>query len=47
MEDNFTNAITSSHISISAYYRIALPSLLPKYINKIIYTDVDVICFGD
>ena len=46
IDDDFNNAVTSSHISISAYYRIALPSLLPS-LDKIIYTDVDVINFVD
>ena len=46
MENDFYNAITSEHISTSAYYRIALPSLLPN-IDKIIYSDTDVVNFVD
>ena len=46
MGDDFRGAITGSHISTAAYYRIALPSLLP-YVDKIIYTDTDVINFKD
>ena len=32
-----------AHISLAAYYRIILPSLLPS-MEKIIYLDCDVIC---
>ena len=46
MKDDFKGAITGSHISLAAYYRIALPSLLPN-VDKIIYTDSDVINFVD
>ena len=46
MGDDFKGAITGSHISTAAYYRIALPSLLPN-VDKIIYTDTDVINFKD
>ena len=46
MKNDFFNALTSEHISTSAYYRIALPSLLPN-IDKIIYSDTDVVNFVD
>ena len=46
MKDDFRGAITGTHISTAAYYRIALPSLVP-HLDKIIYTDTDVIAFGD
>ena len=46
MKDDFKGAITGSHISTAAYYRIALPSLLPN-VDKIIYSDTDVINFED
>ena len=46
MKDAFSNSGISEHISTSAYYRILLPSLLPK-IDKIIYSDCDVINFED
>ena len=46
MGDDFKGAITGTHISTAAYYRIALPSLLP-YVDKIIYTDTDVLNFCD
>lgn len=32
------------HVSVAAYLRILLPSLLPKNINKILYLDGDIIC---
>ena len=37
---------TTAHLSLSTYYRIALPSLLPN-VDKIIYTDSDVINLED
>jgi lipopolysaccharide biosynthesis glycosyltransferase len=46
MKDAFKEAITGTHISTVAYYRIALPSLLPN-VDRIIYTDTDVINFKD
>ena len=46
MGDDFRGAITGTHISTAAYYRIALPSLLP-HVDKIIYTDTDVLNFCD
>lgn len=46
MKDSFRIAITSDHISTSAYYRLLLSSMLPK-IDKIIYSDCDVINFED
>ena len=46
MQKDFRGAITDSHISRSAYYRIALPLLLPN-VDKIIYSDVDVLNFKD
>ena len=45
MGDQFRGA-TATYVSIAAYYRIALPSLLPN-VDKIIYTDSDVINFKD
>ena len=38
----YTNVKTHAYLSIAAYYRLKLASLLP-YINKIIYLDCDVI----
>lgn len=32
------------HVSLAAYLRIFLPSILPKDINKILYLDGDIIC---
>lgn len=32
------------HVSIAAYLRILLPSVLPKNINKILYLDGDILC---
>ena len=46
MKSAFQNAMTGTHISTVAYYRISLPSLLPN-VDRIIYTDTDVINFKD
>ena len=46
MKDTFLYAITSAHISTTAYYRLLLSSILPN-IDKIIYSDCDVINFED
>ena len=46
MKNTFSNAITSEHISTSAYYRLLLSSILPN-VDKIIYSDCDVINFQD
>jgi lipopolysaccharide biosynthesis glycosyltransferase len=46
MKDAFSNSGINEHISTSAYYRLLLPSILPK-IDKIIYSDCDVINFED
>ena len=46
MDNDFMGALTGPYISTAAYYRIALPSLLP-YLDRIIYCDSDVINFKD
>jgi lipopolysaccharide biosynthesis glycosyltransferase len=46
MSNDFSGALTGPYISTAAYYRIALPSLLP-YVDRIIYCDSDVIDFKD
>ena len=46
MKEAFSRAITNEHISTASYYRIRLPSLLPK-IDRILYIDTDVINFVD
>ena len=46
MTNDFQGAINGSHIPITSYYRIELPSLLSK-IDRVIYTDVEVLSFGD
>lgn len=45
LEGDFKNA-TTKLFPPTAYYRISLPSILP-YIDKIIYTDLDVINLAD
>ena len=44
--NQFNRAQTNNYISIAAYYRISLPSLLPN-VDKVIYTDTDIINFKD
>ena len=46
MESSFNNAYSDSRVSKVGYYRIKLPSLLPN-LDKVIYSDVDVINFED
>lgn len=41
------DAIVSGHISLSAYYRIYLPKILPLHINKVLYVDVDIVVKKD
>ena len=36
----------SDHVSIATYFRIYIPSLLPKNIDRILYLDGDIICAG-
>lgn len=38
---------TSDAYSIATYYRLFFPSLLPSYINKVLYLDSDIIVIGD
>ncbi|WP_321478893.1 glycosyltransferase family 8 protein [uncultured Bacteroides sp.] len=38
--------ISNGHISISTYYRLFLPSILPQSISKIIYLDCDLLVLG-
>ena len=46
MNNTFKNARADMFVSTSTYNRISLPSLLPN-LDKIIYSDVDVINNGD
>ncbi len=41
------NAPISGHISLAAYYRILLPELLPRTIDKVIYVDADLVVLED
>jgi lipopolysaccharide biosynthesis glycosyltransferase len=38
---------TSGHLSLSTYYRLFLPELLPRNLNKVIYLDCDLIVMTD
>ena len=34
----------SDHVSIATYFRLYIPSLIPKDIDRILYLDGDIIC---
>lgn len=36
----------SDHVSIATYFRLYIPSLIPKDIDRILYLDGDIICTG-
>lgn len=38
--------MASEHISIATYYRLLIPSLLSKQINKVLYLDCDMVILG-
>lgn len=46
MNDKMKSFYTSGHIKTAAYYRLALPSLLP-HLDKVLYLDVDIIVRKD
>ena len=35
------------HISIAAYFRFLLPTILPENMNKVLYMDGDIVCVDD
>ncbi len=43
----FETAYTSGHISRAAYFRLALPDILPADVMKIIYCDTDLLVLDD
>ena len=46
MDDRWNNAFTARYLTIHTYFRYSLAELLPN-LDKIIYLDVDTICFTD
>ena len=40
----FSTLKKSDHVSLATYFRIYIPSLLPKNVDKILYLDGDIIC---
>ena len=46
MDNRFDNIHTFSHITKTAYFKLALADLLSK-INKVIYLDSDIIVYQD
>lgn len=43
---DFPQLGTHTHISKAAYYRLFMPTILPKELEKVLYLDVDVIVMG-
>lgn len=43
----FANFKYREHLSVAAYYRILLPTLLPESVEKILYLDCDVVVMKD
>jgi lipopolysaccharide biosynthesis glycosyltransferase len=42
------NGITvNKHVPLTSYYRLFIPELLPKHLNKVIYLDCDTVVIGD
>jgi lipopolysaccharide biosynthesis glycosyltransferase len=42
------NSITvNKHVSLTSYYRLFIPELLPKHLEKVIYLDCDTVVIGD
>lgn len=44
---DFEKVYTSDHISRAAYFRLALPDILPSNVTKIIYLDTDLLVLDD
>jgi len=48
--DNLKTELTTSrpeHVSITSFYRLLIPNLLPKQLEKVIYLDCDLVIMGD
>lgn len=46
-EEKFKNVYLSGHVSKAAYFRLALPDILPEDVEKAIYLDVDLLVYDD
>lgn len=46
-EEKFNTVYLSGHVSKAAYFRLALPEILPDDVEKAIYLDVDLLVFDD
>lgn len=46
-KEQFEGFRVSGHISLATYYRICVPDLLPKTINKVLYIDCDMVIRKD
>lgn len=44
--ETYKNLMTSEHITIDAYFRLAIPDLLPPDIDRVIYLDCDTVITG-
>ncbi len=45
--EGFETVYTSGHISRAAYFRLALPDILPDDVTKVIYCDTDLLVLDD
>ncbi len=43
----YTNCLVDKYISMAVYYRISIPDIIPKHIDKILYIDCDTIILND
>ncbi len=46
LNDSFQDCFEIRNVSISAYYRLMIPQLLPQY-DMVIYSDIDIVILGD
>jgi len=41
--DTLNKLITKDHLKSATYYRLAIPDILPKEVEKVLYLDCDMI----
>lgn len=46
-ENSLNQVFVSGSITRAAYFRLTIPNILPKSVNKVIYLDCDLIVLGD
>lgn len=45
--EDFSSFFVSAHLSRAAYFRLAITSLLPGEVTRVLYLDCDLLVFGD